>query len=197
MKNIKDLTILGIMTAIIIVMVAVPGLGYIPIGIMNATIVHIPVIILAIVKGPKLGALLGLVFGITSILNAILRPVITSYIFMNPLVAVLPRVLIGLGTGYIFIALDKMIKNKGVSIGISAAIGSMINTIGVLSLVFILYGRDFLEKTGRSSQTIVGALFTIAGTQGVVEMIVSVVISIPIAYALLRTYKRGKNDTIN
>lgn len=192
MKKTNDLTILGIMTAIIIVMVAVPGLGYIPIGIMNATIVHIPVIILAIVKGPKLGAILGLVFGVTSILNAILRPVITSYIFMNPIVAIIPRVLIGFGTGYIFLMLEKLGKNRSVNIGISAAIGSMINTIGVLSLVFILYGRDFLEKTGRSSQTILGALFTIAGTQGLIEMVVSVLISIPIAYALLKIYKRGQ-----
>lgn len=192
MKKTNDLTILGIMTAIIIVMVAVPGLGYIPIGIMNATIVHIPVIILAIVKGPKLGAILGLVFGVTSILNAILRPVITSYIFMNPIVAIIPRVLIGFGTGYIFLMLEKLGKNRSVNIGISAAIGSMINTIGVLSLVFLLYGRDFLEKTGRSSQTILGALFTIAGTQGLIEMVVSVLISIPIAYALLKIYKRGQ-----
>lgn len=192
MKKTNDLTILGIMTAIIIVMVAVPGLGYIPIGIMNATIVHIPVIILAIVKGPKLGAILGLVFGVTSILNAILRPVITSYIFMNPIVAIIPRVLIGFGTGYIFLMLEKLGKNRSVNIGISAAIGSMINTIGVLSLVFLLYGRDFLEKTGRSSQTILGALFTIAGTQGLIEIVVSVLISIPIAYALLKIYKRGQ-----
>lgn len=192
MKKTNDLTILGIMTAIIIVMAAVPGLGYIPIGIMNATIVHIPVIILAIVKGPKLGAILGLVFGVTSILNAILRPVITSYIFMNPIVAIIPRVLIGFGTGYIFLMLEKLGKNRSVNIGISAAIGSMINTIGVLSLVFLLYGRDFLEKTGRSSQTILGALFTIAGTQGLIEMVVSVLISIPIAYALLKIYKRGQ-----
>ena len=41
--------------------------GYIPLGFMNATIIHVPVIIGAIILGPKYGGFLGLVFGITSL----------------------------------------------------------------------------------------------------------------------------------
>ena len=54
--------------AIIVVMASVPFLGYIPLGFMNATIIHVPVIIGAILLGPKYGAFLGLVFGGTSVI---------------------------------------------------------------------------------------------------------------------------------
>lgn len=158
---------------------------------MNATIVHIPVIILAIVKGPKMGAILGAVFGIASIINNLLRPVVTSYIFINPVVSVFPRVMIGLVAGILFGVLNKLIKNNSVSVGISAAVGSLVNTVGVLSLTFILYGRGFLEATGRTGSTIIGTLLTIASTNGVVEMILAIVISTPIALALLKLEKRG------
>lgn len=191
MKKTNDLTLLGVMTAIILIMIIVPGLGFIPVGTMNATIVHIPVIILAIVKGPKMGAILGAVFGIASIINNLLRPVVTSYIFINPVVSVFPRVMIGLVAGILFGVLNKLIKNNSVSVGISAAVGSLVNTVGVLSLTFILYGRGFLEATGRTGSTIIGTLLTIASTNGVVEMILAIVISTPIALALLKLEKRG------
>lgn len=191
MNKTKDLTLLSIMTAIIIVMITVPGLGYIPLGVMNATIVHIPVIILAIVKGPKMGAILGFIFGLTSIVNNLLRPVLASYVFINPIVSILPRVLIGIVTGYVYILLNKTIKKKNLSIAISAGIGSLVNTIGVLSLVFIIYGQGYLEVTGRSGQTIVGTLLTIASTNGLAELVLAVLISTPIAIALLKIEKRG------
>ena len=64
------MSLAGIFTAIIIAMSVVPFLGYIPLGFMNATIIHVPVIIGAIILGPKYGAYLGLVFGVTSLVKA-------------------------------------------------------------------------------------------------------------------------------
>ena len=66
-KKVLDMSLAGIFTAIIIAMSVVPFLGYIPLGFMNATIIHVPVIIGAIILGPKYGAYLGLVFGVTSL----------------------------------------------------------------------------------------------------------------------------------
>ena len=55
-KKVLDMSLAGIFTAIIIAMSVVPFLGYIPLGFMNATIIHVPVIIGAIILGPKYGA---------------------------------------------------------------------------------------------------------------------------------------------
>ena len=70
---------------------------------------HIPVIIGAIAEGPFVGAMVGLIFGVSSLLNAILRnasPV--AFVFYNPLISVLPRVLIGITSYYSFAAMKKL-----------------------------------------------------------------------------------------
>ena len=89
-KKVLDMSLAGIFTAIIIAMSVVPFLGYIPLGFMNATIIHVPVIIGAIILGPKYGAYLGLVFGVTSLVKAtsvaIFNIVSFSVHWLSPLV---------------------------------------------------------------------------------------------------------------
>ena len=80
-KKVMDMSLAGIFTAIIIAMSVVPFLGYIPLGFMNATIIHVPVIIGALLLGPKYGAWLGFVFGMTSLIKATLTPTVTSFVF--------------------------------------------------------------------------------------------------------------------
>ena len=86
-KKVLDMSLAGIFTAIIIAMSVVPFLGYIPLGFMNATIIHVPVIIGAIILGPKYGAYLGLVFGVTSLVKATITPGVTSFVF-SPFVTI-------------------------------------------------------------------------------------------------------------
>ena len=70
MKNAKtkEIVLLALFSAIILLM-AFTNLGFIPLGVINATIVHIPVIIGALFLGPKKGAFLGFLFGLTSFIN--------------------------------------------------------------------------------------------------------------------------------
>ena len=70
MKNEKtyELVLTALFTAIIVIMAFTP-LGYIPLVVINATIIHIPVILGALFLGPKKGAFLGFVFGLTSLIN--------------------------------------------------------------------------------------------------------------------------------
>ena len=56
-------------------------LGFIPIGPMKATTMHIPVILAGILLGIKGGAITGLVFGISSVVNATINPTILSFVF--------------------------------------------------------------------------------------------------------------------
>lgn len=57
----RKLTTFAMLAAISIILGFTP-LGIIPIPPVGATIMHIPVIITAILEGPVLGALMGLVF---------------------------------------------------------------------------------------------------------------------------------------
>ena len=79
----KDMVTTAMFVAIILAMSFVPYLGYIPLGFMNATIIHIPVIIGAILLGPARGAFLGGIFGLTSMINNTFNPNLTSFVFFS------------------------------------------------------------------------------------------------------------------
>lgn len=99
----RKLVIAAMLGAITIVLGLTP-LGFIPLGVMNATTMHIPVIIAAILEGPIVGAAVGLIFGVSSMVKAFTMPLPTSFVFWNPLIAVLPRVLIGVVSYYLYAA---------------------------------------------------------------------------------------------
>ena len=71
----------ALFAALIIIMAFTPFLGYIPLGFTRATIIHIPVILGSILLGPKMGAILGGVFGLTSFINNTMNPTVTSFVF--------------------------------------------------------------------------------------------------------------------
>ncbi len=109
-----ELAVLGLFIAIILLMAFTP-IGLIDLPVIKATILHVPVIIGAILLGPKEGALLGLVFGLTSVFKNTTAPSLLSFCF-SPLIPVpgtgvgsmwalvislLPRVLVGVIPYYI------------------------------------------------------------------------------------------------
>ncbi len=119
--SIRRIAIIGMLGSISIVLGLTP-LGFIPIGPTRATIMHIPVIIGAIIEGPFVGAMVGLIFGFFSMLNAVLNPTPVSFVFLNPLVAVLPRILIGITSYYSYSIFKKLGKRASI-IGIFISCG--------------------------------------------------------------------------
>lgn len=120
----RTLVVTGLLTAFEAILAFTP-IGIIRILPVSATTMHIPVIIGAVLEGPLVGGILGLVFGLFSMLNAVIAPSLFSPIFYNPLVAVLPRILIGVGAGYLFkafVKLDAMEKASKAKKYLSAAI---------------------------------------------------------------------------
>ena len=76
-----NLVLTALFAAIIVIMAFTP-FGYIPLGIINATIIHIPVILGALFLGPKRGAFLGFVFGLSSMLKAtFVGGTLSSFVF--------------------------------------------------------------------------------------------------------------------
>ena len=97
----RQIVIVGILGAITAVLALTP-LGFVPIGPLNATTMHIPVLIAAFIEGPVVGGFVGLIFGLSSLFNAVTRPTPISFVFYNPLISILPRVLLGVISAYIF-----------------------------------------------------------------------------------------------
>ena len=184
--NTRQITMIGMLSAISIIL-GLTGYGFIPLPMAKATIMHIPVIIGAILEGPLVGVMVGLIFGIFSIFQNIATPNILSFAFMNPLVSVLPRILIGLVSYYCYKLTFK--NNQLIRIGLSAAIGSLTNTLGVLYMIYLLYGERFAQARGINPNTVFKAILGIALVNGIPEAIVSVVIIIPVVIAIKRATK--------
>ena len=186
--NVRKMSIISVLSAISIMLSMTP-LGFIPIGPTNATIMHIPVIIGAIVEGPAVGMTVGLIFGLTSLIRNLTMPTITSFAFINPLVSVLPRVLIGVVAYYVYQITVKITKNSFISGWITGFIGSLVNTIGVLGMIYVLYGARYaqaLEKSAASAKTL---LLTLATTSGIPEAILGGFVVSAVAVVLKKRKK--------
>ena len=188
--NVRKMAIIGVLSAVSIMMSMIPGIGYIPIGPTNATIMHIPVIIGSIIEGPIVGATVGFIFGLTSLIKALTQPTITSFAFINPLVSILPRVLIGVLAYYIYEFTMKLTKKASISGLLAGGLGSIINTVGVLGMIYILYGARFAEVSGASASTAGTFMFTLAATNGIPEAIVGALVVSPVIVALKKVIKR-------
>lgn len=183
--SIRQITMIGMLSAVSIFL-GLTGLGFIPIPPVKATIMHIPVIIGAIVEGPVVGSLVGLVFGLFSMYQNFTAPGPTSFIFWNPIIALVPRVLIGITAYYIYAFLKNKIKNKSISIGTAAICATLVNTIGVLSLTYIFYLERYSNALGIDSSTAGAAIAAVGVTNGIPEAIISGVISVPVVLAILK-----------
>lgn len=185
--NTRQIAVIGMLSAISIVLGA-SGIGFIPLPMAKATIMHIPVIIGAILEGPIVGLVAGLIFGVFSIIQNLTSPSILSFAFLNPLVSVFPRMLIGITTYYSYKI--PFIKNDVLKSGISAVVGTLTNTIGVLGMIYLLYAAEFAQARGIEPETAAAAIFGIALTNGLPEIVVSVVLTISIVAAVKKLIKK-------
>lgn len=196
MKKTKSLTYLALFMAIEAVLVMVPFLGFIPIGPLRATTLHIPVIIAAIVLGTKEGCLVGLIFGLFSLFNNTINPTVTSFAFspfisgniLSAVIAIVPRVLIGFVSGEVY----RLMKNRFPTAGmfVSSFLGALTNTALVLGGIYLLFGQAYAKALGRSFASLAPYFISVMSTQSLLEAVVGAIIAVAVSKALLKV-KRG------
>lgn len=199
----KDLVQLSLFSGIIIVMAFTPFLGYIPLGFTRATIIHIPVIIASILYGPKKGAILGLVFGLTSLLNNTINPTISSFVFTpfysvgeiqggfaSLVICLIPRILVGVTPFYTFNIIEKILKNHNrkrfYSLLFSGIIGSLTNTLLVMHLIFFFYKDAYALANGLSPDAVYIFIIGIIAMNGVPESIIASIVTLGLGKVLMR-----------
>jgi len=199
-KKTHDLVMTAVFTAIMIVMTSVPFLGYIPIGTVRATLVHIPVIIGAILLGPKYGAFLGFVFGCISLWMNTFAPTATSFVFspfysigetggnlFSLVICFVPRILIGVVAYYVYAGMKKITKQKEVlALAVSGIAGSLTNTILVMNLIYLLFKDSYATAKNIPVKSLYGIILGIIGANGVPEAIVAAIFTVVITKVLLR-----------
>jgi len=162
----RGIVISGVLGAVAIVLGAT-RIGFIPMPTgINATIMHVPAIIGGILEGPLVGGLIGTIFGIFSFVTA------TLPIFKDPIVAIVPRIFIGIFAAWAYTAARPLGEWWGITL--AAVVGTATNTILVLGLGV---ARHYLPAK---------VAWTVGLTHGIPEIIVAVIVSL----AVLMSWKR-------
>jgi uncharacterized membrane protein len=184
-KSTRNIVVISLFIAITFILANTP-LGMINLPMVAFTISHIPTIIISIVAGPITGAIVGCFFGLMMMFKAITSPTgILDPYFMNPLVSVVPRVIIGLTTYYTYFTLKKFNMNLAIIIG--SAVGSLTNTIGCMGIMYLIYFSDMVEIFEGTSLAIKG-LISIILVYGGIEMLASVIVT----YLVVQSLKKVK-----
>ncbi len=182
-ERVLEMTTLAVFITIIALMALVPFLGFVQIGPVSATIIHIPVIIGALYGGKRMGIALGIAFGLSSWFVSLWRAATPfDLMFQNPLLSVVPRVLFGLAIWYVFLMAKNIIKNKTAAIATTFVVSTLIHTILVMGTAMAL--APFYEDVigAELFEFILTVLPLIAG----MEMAIAALAGTPIVLALLK-----------
>ncbi len=163
--------------------------GFVPIGIVKATIVHIPVIIGSIIFGPVAGGVLGFCFGLSSLLVNTFMPTITSFVFSpfysfgeisgnlySLIVCFIPRIFIGIFPWYASFLLSKFKLNENIKYSFIGFFSSVIHTILVITMIIIFFIDDYAIVKDMSISGVFGFLIGIISINGVIEAIICSII---------------------
>lgn len=192
-KKTRYLVELAMWIAITLILAFVPNIGYLPIGPFYVTIVHLPVIIGAIMLGPLAGGILGFVMGLTSVIQATLMVPVTAFMFSpfvpfgngwSLVIAIIPRICIGLSAAYLFKLISIKDKHGYVASLVSGIAGSLVNTILVLGGAYIFFGQQFAEASGVTFDALFGVIMATVTTNGLIEAAVAAVAVTAITKAL-------------
>jgi len=192
-ERIRKMVIASMLSAITAVLTFTPiGMIPLPPPLPSATMVHIPVLVAALVEGPGVGLIVGLVFGLCSLIRAWETGMVgLTLFFRNPLISVLPRMAVPLAALGVYLLWKKLVKNNAVTDKIGAALaaaaGAVTNTVLCLGMIALIYGGDltvminemissgsaeasYLNNAGQWLVAVVGL------PNGIAEMLVAAVI---------------------
>lgn len=142
----RSIVVAGVLIAISAVL-ALTGLGYFPVPNVtaSATIMQVPPIIGGVLEGPLVGAVVGLVFGIDSLVK-FSSIVLTSPAYANSpawlgwlaaiVIILLPRLLIGPAAWLVYKSLRS--NNEIAALGAAGVVGSLTNTVLVIGFAILL-----------------------------------------------------------
>ena len=176
--NTRDLVRAGILSALIIVMTFVPYTGYISYGLIEITTLHIVVAVGAVMLGWKYGGVLGFVWGVTCIIRAATSPSPFAAPFVNPMISLVPRIIVGMVGGFAAQGFRKLRLRMGVVSALSAAAATLTNTVLVLSALKLF-------SVVLSGVPLFGTIYTtIIGVNGSIELI-SAILLVPVIVAAI------------
>jgi uncharacterized membrane protein len=203
-SNVRYLAELALLVALVLIMAYTP-LGYLktPWGV-EVTFIVIPVAVGSVVLGPTAGAILGLVFGLTSFaqcfgaspLGAILlqtSPVGTFFC------CVVNRVLVGWIPGLLYQVLKRFDRTRVAGTALCCFLTPLLNTVLYIVGNWLIFSNTWLGITsatygygGEGGVSLLIFMMGLVAVNGLAEAVSSLILGTAVCKALDKTLNRGK-----
>ena len=200
----RYMAMLAMFCGILLVMGAT-GIGFIPLPVIKATTMHIPVILGAVLLGPAAGAVLGGVFGLCSIWANTTSPGLLAFAF-SPFMTTegLPgvlkslwialgcRILLGVIAGWLWKGMKRVLKQDYLALPVTAAIATISHTILVMGSIYLLLAQQYAQAKNVAITAVFGLVMGTVTASGIPEAIIAAVLVTVIGKALLHLMARTK-----
>ena len=203
-KDTHRMVTLAMLCGILIVM-GMTGIGFIPLPVIKATTMHIPVILGAVLLGPSAGAVLGAVFGLCSIWANTTAPGLLSFAFSPFMsttglvgavkslwIALGCRVLLGVLAGWIWKLLKTVKTPDMAALPITAAVATICHTLMVMGSIYALLGQQYAAAKNVAFSAVFGLVMGTVTASGIPEAIVAAVLVTVLGKVLLPFMARQK-----
>ena len=204
LRDTRYMATLAMLCGVLTVM-GMTGIGFIPLPVIKATTMHIPVILGAVLLGPKAGGILGAVFGLCSIWANTTTPNLLSFAFSPFMsnegligaaksiwIALGCRILFGVIAGWLWMFAKKLIKKDYIALPVTAALATVCHTLLVMSSIYILLAQQYAAAKNVGITAVFGLIMGTVTASGIPEAIVAAILVTVIGRALIRLMSRMK-----
>jgi len=206
MSNLKSksmrASVLGLFTAVTIVLQL---LSYvIKIGTFNLSLVLIPIVLAAVLYGPKYGAVLGGVFGLCSVWANTTTPGLLSFafspfmtteglpgVFKALWIALGCRILFGIVAGWLWKLLKKTKARDWLALPLTAAVATILHTVLVMGSIYLLLAQQYAAAKNVALSAVFGLVMGTVTASGIPEAIAAALLVTMIGKALLKLVKKS------
>lgn len=193
---------LAMLCGLLLVM-GMTGIGFIPLPVIKATTMHIPVILGAVLLGPAAGGVLGAVFGLCSIWVNTTTPGLLSFAFSPFMsteglsgvlkslwIALGCRILLGVIAGWLWRLMKKITKQDYIALPVTAAVATICHTLLVMGSIYVLLAQQYAQAKNVAITAVFGLVMGTVTASGIPEAIAAAVLVTVIGKALLNLMER-------
>ena len=200
----RYMAMLAMLSAVLLVM-GMTGIGFIPLPVIKATTMHIPVILGAVLLGPKAGIVLGAVFGLCSVWANTTTPGLLSFAFSPFMstegllgvlkslwIAVGCRILFGFVAGLVWKIVKKVSSRDYIALPVTAVIATLCHTFFVMGSIYVLLAQQYADAKNVAISSVFGLIMGTVTASGIPEAIVAAVLVTVIGKSLIHLMRRMK-----
>ena len=202
--NTRYMATLSMLCGVLLVM-GMTGIGFIPLPVIKATTMHIPVILGAILLGPGAGAVLGGLFGLCSIWANTVTPGLLSFAFSPFMttegfvgivksiwIAFGCRTLFGFLAGWLWKGFQRLFHKDYLALPVTAAVATICHTVLVMGSIYLLLAQQYAAAKNVAFSAVFGLIMGTVTASGIPEAIAAAILVTVIGKTLLKLTAKWK-----